>query len=438
MKKIYATIITLLLAISFTTAMADQSPFQFTSSSPMETAIAGIKYNSSINFIYTGSGAISVNESGLPSGISANPPFVVSANNYSIALSGTPTQIGSNTVTVTLSDSADNTSLIQSFALTVRDPNALNGNSFGLKVYPMSSGIVGINYQNTTFFNYFGSSTPTAIFTNLPAGITQSNPIRLVPTSDTPYNYEVILSGVPVIPGTYQLGLTLSDGVDSNNYSMSFTISPVTNIPVPTPTPTILQPTLNTDPVGTNISSNGTVYMITPDNQRRAYTSAGAFLSYGFNSWTEVLPASSNDLSLPVASSFIPPRDGKIVCSDRGSDKGTCYLITNSQKAAFTSAAVFKALGFNFTNSLSGDVSFLPSTSNINSSSEAHRTGVLINKNGTVYLVGNSGLLGIPSMDTLNSWGYSLTDIVKANTADSAEVQTGVMTTHQAGLLSPF
>src|SRR5690349_2329769 len=66
---------------------------------------------------------------------------------------------------------------------------------------------------------------------------------------------------------------------------------------------------------GTNVVSQGTIFMITDDGQRRPYTSAGAFLSYGFNSWSTVQQATSEDLALPIGS-FIPPRDGKIICSD--------------------------------------------------------------------------------------------------------------------------
>src|SRR6185312_17234132 len=78
---------------------------------------------------------------------------------------------------------------------------------------------------------------------------------------------------------------------------------------------------------GTNVSdASGTVYMIV-SGQRRPYTSAGAFLSYGFNSFASVAQASAEDLALPVGS-FIPPQDGSIICSDRGSDKGTCYEIS--------------------------------------------------------------------------------------------------------------
>ena len=115
---------------------------------------------------------------------------------------------------------------------------------------------------------------------------------------------------------------------------------------------------------GTNISSNGTIYMVTDNSYIRPYTSAGAFLSYSFNSWAGVQAATPEDLALPQGS-FIPARDGKIVCSDRGADKGTCYLITGGKTAAFVSAEVFKGLGFSFSKALYGDVSFLAKDSNI-------------------------------------------------------------------------
>lgn len=187
---------------------------------------------------------------------------------------------------------------------------------------------------------------------------------------------------------------------------------------------------------GTNIkASDGTVYMII-GGQRRPYTSAGAFLSYGFNSWSSVVDANADDLALPVGS-FIPPQDGKIICSDRGADKGTCYLITGGQKAGFTSAAVFTGLGFSFARSQMGDVSWMTSTTNIDNTTAAHRPGVLVNNNGTVYLVGATGLLGIPDIATFNSWGYSFADVVVANAADKAMSQTGVMAARTAGQLSP-
>ena len=187
--------------------------------------------------------------------------------------------------------------------------------------------------------------------------------------------------------------------------------------------------------VGTNIvDSSGTIFTLTADGKRRPYTSAGAYLSYGFNTWNNVVPARSSDLTLPVGS-FIPPRDGSIICSDRGVDKGTCYLITGGQKAGFTSEKVFNTLGFSFSNALYGDVSFMTSGANVDSSTEAHRDGVLINNGGTLQVIKDSALAGIPSMEVLSSWGYSPVSAVAANAADKLLQQTQVLMTRVAGVL---
>ncbi len=189
---------------------------------------------------------------------------------------------------------------------------------------------------------------------------------------------------------------------------------------------------------GTNVNKSGTVGMIV-GGQFRPYTSAGAFLSYGFNSWASVVDANAEDLALPTGS-FIPPQDGKIFCAEVTKDsdvKGECSLITGGQKAAFTSAAVFTGLGFSFSKAVYGDSSFMSKTTNIDNSTAAHRPGVLVNNNGTVQLVGSTGLLGIPDLATFNSWGYSFANVVPANAADKAMTQTGVMAARVAGQLSP-
>ncbi len=186
---------------------------------------------------------------------------------------------------------------------------------------------------------------------------------------------------------------------------------------------------------GVNIlTADGTIYTLTADGKRRPYTSAGAYLSYGFNTWANVVPARTSELALPVGE-FIPPRDGSIICSDRGSDKGTCYLITGAQKAGFTSNAIFKALGFSYSNALYGDVSFLTNASNIATSNEAHRKGVLVNNKGTLQVVGYAELIGIPSMAVLSSWGYNPITAVIANSYDKLLSQTQVLSDRLAGVL---
>lgn len=194
-------------------------------------------------------------------------------------------------------------------------------------------------------------------------------------------------------------------------------------------------------PVGTNVDYQGTVWMIYNGQSgvcRRAYTSAGAFLSYGFNSWSQVVAANADDLALPVCSEgFIPPQDGGIIFSDRGADKGTGYVISGGMKYGFPTEAAFKGQGYSYSNATWADVSWMSMGGVINDAAAAHVPGTLINNGGTVQLVGNSGLMGIPDIATFNSWGYSFAKVVPANAADTAKAQTGVMATRQAGQLSP-
>ena len=200
-------------------------------------------------------------------------------------------------------------------------------------------------------------------------------------------------------------------------------------------------PNSSTYPIGTNIkASNGTVSLVATDGTLRPYTSAGAFLSYGFNSWEKVVESGVfADLLLPVGT-FIPPRDGTIFCATetKGTDvKGECALITGGQKAAFTSSAVFTGLGFSFDRVQYGDSSFLAKTGDINNTSDAHRPGVLVNNNGTVQLVSTTGLLGFKDIDTFNSWGYSFNQVVPANAADQALSHVGYIPARQPGQLVP-
>ncbi len=190
------------------------------------------------------------------------------------------------------------------------------------------------------------------------------------------------------------------------------------------------------NPPGTNIKApNGTIYLLM-NGTRRPYTSAGAFLSYGFNSFATVVEANADDLLLPEGS-FIPPQDGKIICSDRGTDKGTCYEISDGAKAGFTSEQVFRELGFSFSNSTFADVSWMPPLPNISNSTDQHRKGTLISIDGTIYLVGEAGLLGIPNVATFQSWGYSFQDVVIANSNDRLRTQVGVMPIRTPDYLNP-
>lgn len=186
-------------------------------------------------------------------------------------------------------------------------------------------------------------------------------------------------------------------------------------------------------------TTDGTVWFITKDMKKRPFTSAGAFMSYGFLSFSQVKEADSSVTSLPTGD-FIAPQDGRIFCATetKGSDvSGECALITGSKKAAFTSSSVFSGQGFSFSRAYYGDSSFLSKTSNVDNASAQHLPGTLINNNGTVQLVVSGGLWGVPSMDVFNSWGWSFADVVPANSADVLLSQTGVIPARMAGELVP-
>jgi chitodextrinase len=187
------------------------------------------------------------------------------------------------------------------------------------------------------------------------------------------------------------------------------------------------------DPAGTNFNSNGTIYFINSSNQKQAYTSAGAFISYQFNLWKDVLPASSADLALP-SGPFVPPQDGSLV-----NDKGTIYIITKGQREGFANESSFLSLGYSFSNAIPGDTSFLATLAPINNSARAHPFDTLINQSGTIYLITSKGKIGIPNQSNFTSWGYKTTSVVIANKYDLAiPLTSSLLPTRPLGQLSAF
>jgi len=187
---------------------------------------------------------------------------------------------------------------------------------------------------------------------------------------------------------------------------------------------------------GTNCLSSGTVYFINASGQKQPYTSAGAFLSYGTNSWSNVVQCSAEDLALPTGS-FVTPADGKLYLDTK--DGKTVYMITNGQRAGFTNPAALLGLGYSFSKVTPADTSFMTTLAPISTSAMAHPAGTLVNQDGTIFLMGTAGKMGIPSPSVFNSWGYSFNDVVLANSYDRAVAMSGgVMPTEVAGFLNPL
>lgn len=451
MKKYFLGALLLVVSVWAHTASAAGS-FQLLNPTTLPVAGTNTNYFVTINFVYSGTATPSASIVGtaLPTGLSLGSIIQQGNGVDAVTISGVPTFAGQYPITLVLTDN-EGALLTEQYNLTVSyDASfSLDEINFSLPsgtAYTPYNATINFLYNNSVYSQGF---TPTATFSGLPSSVVV-NPVRLVgshmspSTGDLILTYSISLGGAVYTPGTYNPVLNLSDGQGATaSFPFQFQISAEANSTQSTASPAqpvIPAPTTNVsgaDAVGTNIlTSDGTVSMIASNGTRRPYTSAGAFLSYGFNSWNNVVTASAADAALPVGS-FIPPRDGKIICSNKGSDIGTCYLITNGQKAGFTSATVFQGLGFNFGNTTAGDVSWMTSTSSISSATNAHLPGVLINNGGTYELVTANGFIGIPNATTLQSWGYSFSDAVMANTADKQLSQTSVLTARQAGELAP-
>ncbi len=174
--------------------------------------------------------------------------------------------------------------------------------------------------------------------------------------------------------------------------------------------------------VGSNINIAGTIYRVLVDNSRSAYTSAGAFLSYKFNSWKEVLLPKSTDTVPESLSPYTPPRDGSLI-----NDKGTVYLVSNGKRSGFVSNSVFTGMGYTYNFVRPGDTSFMQTLDPIKSASQKHPDGTLIKDNGTLYVMKNGARKGFPSMEVFNSWGYWTGEAVVANSYDLETQITGVV-----------
>ena len=255
--------------------------------------------------------------------------------------------------------------------------------------------------------------------------------------------WQQVGKGLTIPTGQYEIQMQSSGGSSGDCMSTSST-GCGSNVQTWTSNPFTItaanginsSPITTTSAPGTTININGTIYMIAVNGtQKLPYTSAGAFLSYSYNSWAIVQKPQSGDLLLPTGNP-IPPRDGSIICSDRGTDTGTCYLISVGTKIGFPSEQVFTGQGFSFSKALYGDTSFLKYSGNIQSATQTHSAGVLINEHGTVYLLSDNYVIGIPNIAILSSWGYTLSDVIPANSADEILKNQSTLTMRIPGQLS--
>lgn len=409
-------------------------------SSTIPAGLVGTSYYASIPYTYNGSYALNATWTGLPPGIigqglasDPNHVYGLLGNSVTVLLQGTPTQAGVYSAHLSMTDQYGATA-DKYFSIIVSTPGSLTITGTSLP-----SATVGQSYSATIPYSYSGSPALNATWTGLPNGIIgqglPSDPNHVIGLLGN--SLSLTLSGMPTQSGTYTVNLQMTDQ-GSLNVSKQFAL--VVN---PTSPATTLQPMSGSAHANyTNVvGPDGTVYRI-DGSARYPYTSAGAFLSYGFNTWATVVPATSGDMALPVATYtpsgstqqttyFIPPRNGSLI-----NDKGTIYLITNGTRVGFANAQSFLELGYSFANAQPGDTSFMVTLAPINNSATAHPDGTLIRDGKTIYLLKNNTRLGIPSMSVFYSWGLNMNEVVPANNYDLAAPVSGVLNTRMENQLS--
>jgi hypothetical protein len=176
------------------------------------------------------------------------------------------------------------------------------------------------------------------------------------------------------------------------------------------------------------VDASGTLYLVS-GGQRYGVTDPGILRSYGL-SFADASPATPGELASPVAGN-VPPAAGSLVRTS--SDPTVYLVSSDGSRHAFTSAQVFAGLGFRFSSVLTvtaPELSAQPVGSPIASGAAAHPAGADVSSRGTVYWIGpDSQRHPYPSLAAYNSWHLSgdFSTVVPANPADlSLPVGTAV------------
>jgi hypothetical protein len=167
------------------------------------------------------------------------------------------------------------------------------------------------------------------------------------------------------------------------------------------------------------VNASGTFYLIM-DGVRHGITNPGLLFSYGF-SFSQAKTATAQDIALPEGDLLLP---GNGVLAKSSADP-TVFLISEGQRHGFTSAQVFTALGFKFSQVLvmtTPELNKQPVGTVINDGTTAHLPGVNVkDSKGTIYWINPAGVRNAyPSLEVYNSWNVpgDFSRVLTANAAD--------------------
>jgi len=158
---------------------------------------------------------------------------------------------------------------------------------------------------------------------------------------------------------------------------------------------------------------------------RIGFRDAKEYQSHGYN-FGQAVSANAQDKALPQAEFVQKALEGTLVLD--ASDNRTVYMVgLNGTKRGFTSMAVLTGLGYNLSGLPKINLSDYPAGNPIGTSTEAHPDGALVKEGQTIWWILNGMKTGFESMAVFNTYGFKLSDVTKANSADIALTEAPVV-----------
>lgn len=339
---------------------------------------------------------------------------------------------GQHRITVVAKDSLQN-STSRSLTVTVNNqanppaglsiglaPNKTGGNAPVLVDLVVNA--QAADAQSIIYLYYFcdknDASTETA---GAPKSASMRNGVRT-------YNYEGVCNYSD--PGTYMLKVVAKQGNLATEARQAITVAGANGQVPPANNPGAQNPaggssagtnaptsSVGLHPNGTLILDGRTVYLIR-NGARAGFRDEQEYRSHGYN-FAQAVPASAEDRALSTSGDVIKALEGSLVLD--ASDNRTVYMIgTGGTKRGFTTPAVFKGLGYTFNDLLKINLADYPLGAAVDDATAAHPDGALVKEGQTVWWIRGSQKQGFESMAVFNTYGFSPSKIVRANSADIA------------------
>ncbi len=195
---------------------------------PLPDTSVGAPYNQSITTTGgTGDSTLTYTITGtVPDGVTINPP---SPATNSITVSGTPTDVGTFTISVSATDSLNSAPALQTYTVTVNPGVTLTPST-------LPDDTVGVPY-NQTISATGGTGDKSLAYT-----ITGTIPDGLTILPSSPATNSLTISGTPTVAGSFTINISATDSTNAAPVVQSFTIvvnGPVTLTPATLPNPTV-------------------------------------------------------------------------------------------------------------------------------------------------------------------------------------------------------